>query len=427
MLGRNLVPACHGNYVKKVERVERQALGGVRILDLGRILAAPLATQMLGDLGADIVKVERPVVGDDARHYGPPFLGDDRDGGMSAFYASCNRNKRSITLDYTTDRGKEILLGLLERSDVLVENFRPGVLAKYGLAYEDLRERFPELVYCSVTGFGQTGPYRHRPGYDGIFQAVSGMMSVSGLPDGVPGAGPMKSGLSLVDILTGLYTATSVLAALRHRDVTGAGQHLDVSLLDCGVAAISHYAESFLVSGDVPPRRGNGGFGGIPSQAFGCADGKLIFIVATTNPQFARACTAMGHPELFANERFGSIAARIENREELLPILEKIFAQRPADHWITVLDAADVPVGPVNDIRAALDDPQVRHRELRIAMWHEVLGEIPGLGFPVRMSGTADPAYSAPPTLGEHTAEVLGDLLGLEAAAVIDLRSDGVV
>ncbi|MEU7815164.1 CaiB/BaiF CoA-transferase family protein [Pseudonocardia sp. NPDC049154] len=402
------------------------ALDGVRVLDLSRILAAPLATQMLGDLGADVVKIERPGVGDDARAYGPPFLGDDRSAGLSAFYLSCNRNKRSVTLDFTTEKGKEILLGLLERSDVLVENFRPGVLAKYGLGYEDLKERFPRLVYASVTGFGQTGPYRHRAGYDGIFQAMSGMMGVSGVPDGQPGAGPMKSGLSLIDILTGYCTSTTLLAALRHRDATGEGQYLDISLLDCGIASISHYAENYLVDGTVPARRGNGGFGGIPSQAFRCADGKQFFIVATTNPQFGRACEAIGHPRLIEDPRFDSIAARIEHREELLPILEEIFAQKEAAHWIAVLDAADVPVAPVNDIGEALAEPQVRERGLQMTMEHPVAGTIPALRYPVRLSGTPVTDYSAPPTLGEHTDEVLAELLGAEVDTA-ELRAQGVI
>lgn len=403
----------------------RGALDGVRILDLSRILAAPLATQMLGDLGADVVKVERPGVGDDARAYGPPFLGDDRGAGLAAFYLSCNRNKRSVTLDFTSERGKEILLGLLDRSDVLVENFRPGVLAKYGLGYEDLKDRFPRLVYCSVTGFGQTGPYRHRAGYDGIFQALSGMMGVSGVPDGQPGAGPMKSGLSLVDILTGYQTTTALLAALRHRDATGEGQYLDVSLLDCGIASLSHYAENYLVDGTVPARRGNGGFGGIPSQAFQCADGKLFFVVATTNPQFGRACAAIGHPGLIGDPRFDSIAARIEHREELLVVLEKIFAQREAAHWIAVLDTADVPVAPVNDIAEALADEHVRERELQMGMEHHAAGTMPGLRYPIRLSGTPVTEYAPPPTLGEHTEEVLAEL-GLEAD-IAALRAGGVI
>jgi crotonobetainyl-CoA:carnitine CoA-transferase CaiB-like acyl-CoA transferase len=406
--------------------VARGALDGIRILDLSRILAAPLATQMLGDLGADVVKVERPRVGDDARAYGPPFLSADRSGGLSAFYLSCNRNKRAITLDFTTDAGKDILLRLLERSDVLVENFRPGVLGKYGLGYDDLRERFPRLVYCSVTGFGQTGPYRHRAGYDGIFQAMSGMMGVSGVPDGEPGAGPMKSGLSLIDILTGYCTSTALLAALRHRDVTGQGQYLDVSLLDCGVASISHFAENYLVEGTVPARRGNGGFGGIPSQAFRGADGKQFFVVATTNPQFGRACAAIGHPELMADPRFDSIAARIEHREDLLQLLEKIFVQRDAAHWIAVLDAVDVPVAPVNDIAEALSDEQVRERGLQMTMEHPVAGPVPGLRYPIRLSGTPVAQYTAPPTLGEHTDEILADLLGPDVD-LDGLRAQGVI
>jgi crotonobetainyl-CoA:carnitine CoA-transferase CaiB-like acyl-CoA transferase len=404
-----------------------RALEGIRVLDLSRVLAAPLAGQMLGDLGADVIKVERPGDGDDARQYGPPFLHDDRGGGMSAFYLSCNRNKRSVTLDFTTSRGRELLLELVARSDVLLENFRPGVLAKYGLDHESLRSRFPRLVYCSVTGFGQDGPYQDRPGYDGIFQALSGMMSVSGHPDGAPGAGPMKSGLSLIDILTGLYTGTAVLAALRHRDRTGEGQHLDVSLLDCGLAALSHYAENFLVTGEVPERRGNGGFGGIPSQAFSAADGRMFFIVATTNPQFGRACAAIGHPDLIADPRFDSIAARIEHRKELLAVLEEIFRGREAAHWIDVLTEADVPVAPVNDIRSALEDPQVRSRGVPMEMTHPDAGVVPGLRYPIRMSGSPVQTYAAPPTLGEHTTEILTEVAGVDPSELSRLADDGVI
>ncbi|MET0821324.1 MAG: CaiB/BaiF CoA-transferase family protein [Aeromicrobium sp.] len=403
-----------------------QALTGIRVVDLSRILAAPLATQTLGDLGADVIKVERPLVGDDARQYGPPFLGSAAQG-MSAFYLSCNRNKRSTTLDYTSDRGKAVLLELIARSDVLVENFRPGVLAKYGFGYDELHERFPDLVYASVTGFGQDGPYRHRAGYDGIFQAVSGMMSVSGVPDGEPGAGPMKSGLSLIDILTGLHTSTAVLAALRHRDHGGGGQHLDISLVDCGIASMSHVVENYLVSGEVPQRRGNGGFGGIPSQAFTCSDGRQLFIVATTNPQFSRACAALGRPDLVRDPRFDSIAARIEHRLELLAILETIFATRPAAEWIAELDDVDVPVSPVNDVRAALSDPQVLHREIEMSMQRDAGDDVPGLRYPVRMSGSPVEDYVAPPTLGQDTDEVLTTLLGLSESELGALRSAHVI
>jgi crotonobetainyl-CoA:carnitine CoA-transferase CaiB-like acyl-CoA transferase len=386
--------------------VTNRALEGVRVLDLSRILAAPLAGQMMGDLGADVIEVERSREGDDSRQYGPPFLEVDWDGGLSAFYLSCNRNKRSVTLDLATPRGRELLLGLVSRSDVLLENFRPGVLATYGLDHESLRERFPRLVYCSVTGFGQDGPSQDRPGYDGIFQALSGMMS---------------------DVLTGLYTGTAVLAALRERERSGVGQHLDVSLLDCGPAAMSHYAENYLVSGEVPERRGNGGFGGIPSQAFTAADGRLFFIVATTDPQFGRACRAIGHPHLIQDPRFGSIAARIEHRLELLAELEEIFRNREAAHWIDVLTAADIPVAPVNDLRSALDDPQVRSRGMRIEMEHPAAGTVPGPRYPIRMSGSPVDAYTAPPALGEHTAEVLTGVLGVAPAEPARLAVDGVV
>jgi crotonobetainyl-CoA:carnitine CoA-transferase CaiB-like acyl-CoA transferase len=403
------------------------ALDGLRVLDLSRILAAPLATQMLGDLGADVIKIEQPGRGDDAREYGPPFAHSDSGERLAAFFLSCNRNKRSVTLDFTTDRGREILLALIGHSDIVIENFRPGVLGRHGLGWAELHERFPSLVVCSVTGFGQDGPYRARAGYDGIFQALSGMMGVSGVPDGEPGAGPMKSGLSLVDILTGLYLTTAVLAAARHRDRTGEGQHLDVSLLDCGIASLSHYAENYLVTGEVPQRRGNGGFGGIPSQAFTCADGRMIFIVATTNPQFGRACAAMGHPELIQDHRFGSIAARIEHRLELLDVLEKIFAGEPAQHWLDVLDAADVPVSPVNDIEQALQDPQVQHRDLLVSMPHPTFGDLPGLRYPIRMSATPVEQYGAPPELGADTHGVLAGVLGLSGEQIDELARDGVV
>lgn len=403
------------------------ALDGLRVLDLSRILAAPLATQMLGDLGADVIKIEQPERGDDARQYGPPFAHGECGEPMAAFFLSCNRNKRSVTLDFTTERGRDLLLDLVGQCDVLIENFRPGVLERHGLGWGQLHERYPSLVMCSVTGFGQDGPYRARAGYDGIFQALSGMMGASGLPEGVPGAGPMKSGLSLIDILTGLYLTTAVLAAVRHRDRTGEGQHLDVSLLDCGIASLSHYAENYLVSGEVPQRRGNGGFGGIPSQAFTCADERMIFIVATTNPQFERACAALGRPELIEDPRFDSIAARIEHRLELLAVLEDIFAGRPAQHWLDVLDAADVPVSPVNDIAEALNDPQVRHRDLLVSMAHPVLGELPALRYPIRMSATPVARYAAPPDLGADTRAVLSSVLGLSDTEVDDLAERGVI
>jgi len=400
-------------------------LDGVRVLDLSRILAAPLATQVLGDLGAEIVKIERPEVGDDARQYGPPFLGapDDR---MSAFYLSINRNKQSVALDFTTERGADLLRRLISEADVLVENFRPGVLDKYGFGWDDVHGMAPHLVYCSVTGFGQDGPYKDRAGYDGIFQALSGMMTTSGHPDGVPGAGPMKSGLSLVDIVTGLYASTAIVGAIRHAERTGVGQRLDVSLLDCGIATLSHFAENYLVSGQVPERRGNGGFGGIPSQAFVAADGRQFFIVATTNPQFSRACTAIGQPELATDPRFDSIAHRIENRLALLDVLTDVFLTADAQHWLDVLEAADVPVAPVNDISQALRDEQVVHRDVTITMEHPDVGPIPSLRYPIKFSETPIDHYAPPPTLGEDTARILGRF-GLSAEDLEELRAGGVI
>jgi crotonobetainyl-CoA:carnitine CoA-transferase CaiB-like acyl-CoA transferase len=400
-------------------------LNGVRVLDLSRILAAPLATQMLGDLGAEVVKVERPNIGDDSRQYGPPFLGapDDR---MSAFYLSINRNKQSIALDFTTERGADLLRRLISEADVLVENFRPGVLDKYGFGWDDVHAMAPNLVYCSVTGFGQDGPYKDRAGYDGIFQALSGMMTTSGHPDGVPGAGPMKSGLSLIDIVTGLYASTAIVGAIRHAERTGVGQWLDVSLLDCGIATLSHFAESYLVSGQVPERRGNGGFGGIPSQAFATANGRQFFIVATTNPQFSRACTAIGRPELAIDPRFDSIAHRIENRLALLEILTEVFLTADAEYWLETLEAADVPVAPVNDIAQALRNEQVVHRDVTITMDHPSVGAIPSLRYPIKLSETPIDNYAPPPTLGEDTARVLSRF-GLSAEELELLHADGVI
>lgn len=320
------------------------ALAGIRVLDLSRILAAPLATQMLADLGAEVIKVERPGSGDDSRTYGPPFApgaaGEGERTDTAAFYLSCNRNKRSVTVDHATPEGQDLIRGLAARSDVVVENFRAGTLAKYGLGHEDLREIDPRLVYLSVTGFGQSGPYASRPGYDGIFQAMSGMMSVSGHPEE-----PMKVGVSMVDILTGLYASTAVLAALRHRDATGEGQFIDLSLLDCGLASLSHFAMNYLVSGEVPRRRGNGGYGGIPSQAFQCAD-KPIFLVAGNDKQFAAFCAAAERTDLLQDERFATTSARIAHREEILPVLETVLRTRTRTSGWSCSTATTSPRAP---------------------------------------------------------------------------------
>jgi crotonobetainyl-CoA:carnitine CoA-transferase CaiB-like acyl-CoA transferase len=385
------------------------ALTGVRVLDLSRVLAAPFAAQTLADLGAEVIKIERPGSGDEARSYGPPFL-TDRDGnstGTAAFFLACNRGKKSVTVDHATSEGQDIIRRLAAQSDVLLENFRVGTLAKYGLDAVSLRAASPRLVYCSVTGFGQDGPYAERPGYDGVFQAMAGMMCANGHADE-----PMKIGISMVDILTGQNAAIAILAALRHRDlVSGEGQFIDMALLDCGVAALSHFAMNYLVSGEVPQRRGNGGFGGVPSQAFDCSDG-MVFVVAGNDRQFTALCRALGRVAWASDRRFDHPGGRVVNREALLALLRERLRENTVAHWLALLDAADVPAGPVNELPQVFDNPQVRHRGLLVASEHPDAGRLPLLASPLRLSATPVVDYPAPPRLGQHTREVLRDRLG---------------
>ncbi|MDO7836700.1 CoA transferase [Sphingobium sp. HBC34] len=405
-----------------------EALKGIRVLDLSRILAAPFCAQLLGDLGAEVIKVERPGAGDDSRSYGPPFL-DDADGNPTrdaGFYLSCNRNKRGMTVDHSKPEGAALLRELAAKSDVFIENFRTGVLAKYGLDYESLKELNPRLIYCSITGFGQDGPYAARPGYDGVFQAMCGMMSVSGLPDGVPGGGPMKVGVSMVDILTGLYASSAILAALRHRDNSGEGQFIDMALLDCGLASLSHYVQNYLISGVVPERRGNGGFGGIPSQTFMCSD-REIFIVASTNKQFGALTRVLGEPSLASDPRFDQVQKRIMHRDELLAILDSLFARRTATEWLEALEAADVPASPVNDVAMVFDNPQVKHRAMLAHTHHPVAGDLPILRNPIRMSATPIGEATPPPTLGQDNDAVLRDVLGYDDVRIAALRAAAVL
>lgn len=394
------------------------------MLDLSRVLAAPLAAQWLGDLGAEVIKIERPHAGDESRTYGPPFL-HDRDGeatDISAFYLACNRGKQSVTVDLSSAEGQQIVKRLAADCDVVLENFRTGTLEKYGLDYESLKIVNPRLVYCSVTGFGQTGPYARRPGYDGIFQAMGGMMSASGYPDE-----PLKVGISIVDILTSLYAGMAVLAALRHRDqVSGEGQHIDLALLDCGLATLSHFAMNYLVSGEVPERRGNGGFGGVPSEAFHCAD-RPIFIVAANNRQFSALCEAAGRMDIFADPRFDSTAHRIANRKALLGVLEEVFKSRPRAEWLSLLDMADVPASPVNELPEVFENEQVRHRGMRVEVEHPLAGKIGMLANPIRLSATPVTGYTAPPLMGQHTREVLQRLLGMGTAELDALAAKSII
>ena len=401
------------------------ALADIRIFDLSRILAGPTCTQILGDLGAEVIKVERPGVGDDTRTWGPPYLKDDlgRDTTESAYYLAINRNKRSITLDITKPEGQALALRLIEHCDVVVENFKTGDLARRGLAYEQLRERFPRLIYCSITGFGQTGPYKGRPGYDYMAQAMGGVMSITGEPDGQP----MKVGVGIADIMTGMYATSAILAALHHRDVTGRGQHIDMALLDSQVAWLSSSGQNYLTCRAPVPRFGNAHPNIVPYQVFPSADGHVV-IAAGNDEQFRRLCAFAGLPELADDERFATNAARVRNRDTLIPLIEDAVARHPSSHWLEGLEGVKVPTCPINIMAEVFADPQVRHRGMEIALPHPSSATpIDLIASPIKMSETAPEYTRAPPTMGQHTAEVLEEILGLGADEVAALKSNGVV
>lgn len=404
-------------------------LSGVRVLDLSRVLAGPWSTQLLGDLGADVVKIERPGRGDDSRHYGPAFLpapeGAQR--GDSAFFLSANRNKRSVTVDIGRPEGQEIVRQLAAVSDILVENFRTGTLRKYGLDYDTLSAINPKLIYCSITGFGQYGPYARKPGYDGIFQAVGGLMSVTGLPDDVPGGGPMKVGPSIVDVITGYNATAGILAALHHRDtVSGKGQHIDVALLDTVIAAQSHYTAEYLVSRKSPVRKGTEGNGGMPSRVFDCADG-VVYLAVGNNEQFVRLCDVLDRQDLARDPRFDTIVGRSDNRRALNPILEDIFRTWKRSELIAALDEAGVPAGAVNTMEDVFADAHVRQRGVEIKATRADGQEVALVANPLRFSETTVDGYEAPPLLGQHTNEVLSDLLGRSEEELRTLRDSGVI
>jgi crotonobetainyl-CoA:carnitine CoA-transferase CaiB-like acyl-CoA transferase len=409
------------------------ALAGVRVLDLSRILAGPWGAQMLADLGAEVIKVERPGKGDDSRQFGPPFL-MDRQGKVtreSTFFISANRGKKSITCDIATPDGQALIRSLVEHCDVLLENYKVGDLKRYGLDYASLRQVNPRLIYCSITGFGQTGPYSPRPGYDSIFQAMGGLMSVTGNGDDAQGGGPMKTGPSLADILCGQYAASAIIAALYHRDASpggnGEGQYIDLALLDAMIAATSHYASQYLVSGEIPVRRGTEGNGGMPSRMFRCAD-RDIMIVAGNNEQYARMCNVLGHPELASDARFSEIALRVKNRRALGEVFEPLIAAWQSDALLAALDAAGVPAGPINNLQQVFADPHVQAREMCVEVAHPLTDEaVRMVANPVKMSGTPIDAYAPPPMLGQHTDDVLRNLLGMSQADIENLREKKVL
>jgi crotonobetainyl-CoA:carnitine CoA-transferase CaiB-like acyl-CoA transferase len=401
-----------------------QALAGIRILDLTRVLAGPLATQTLADLGAEVIKVERPGTGDDTRAWGPPFL-KDRDGKEtrdSTYFLSCNRGKRSVTIDIARAEGQDLIRQMAQHCDVLAENFKAGDLARYGLDFASLRKINPRLVYCSITGYGQSGPYSQRPGYDPIAQAVGGLMSVTGERDGRP----QRVGVAVVDVLTATYTAIGILSALRHRDATGQGQHLDMALLDVQLASMINIAQAYLSAGVVAGRNGNEHPSVVPSQSFVCADG-MIMLAAGNDGQFARLCQALEREDLARDPRFATNEARVGNREELTELLDALFAQRPMSDWSERLARAGVPCGPVNDISQAFEDPQVIHRGLRVQLEHPLAGLMDTVANPVRLSASAASYTLPPPLLGEHTDEVLQRLLGMTVSEIEALRRARVV
>jgi len=403
-------------------------LSHIRVLDLSRVLAGPWASQNLADLGAEVIKVERPGVGDDTRGWGPPWV-KDRDGKDtrdSSYYLSCNRGKKSITLDISTPEGQDIVRRLAARSDVLIENYKVGTLARYGLAYEQLRALNPRLIYCSVTGFGQSGPYAPRPGYDFVFQGMGGLMSITGERDGEPGAGPMKVGIAITDILTGMYASLAITAAIAHCERGGGGQYIDMALLDCMVAFNANQISGYLVSGNIPKRYGNAHPNVVPYQVFPCKDGHIILAVGNDS-QFTSLCRVAGRPELAEDERFRLMSGRIVNRNALIPLIAEIMTTRGMHEWIEVLEAANVPCGPINNMKQVFEDPQVRHRGMRVDIPTAAGVPCPSVASPMRFSETPVEYTVPPPTLGQHTQEILQGLLGMERAAIDALAAKGVV
>lgn len=404
------------------------ALSHLRVLDLSRVLAGPWAGQILADLGAEVIKVERPGRGDDTRAWGPPFLADQAGNstGEAAYYLAANRNKRSVTIDFTRPEGQQLVRELAANSDILIENFKVGGLAAYGLDYASLSAVNPQLIYCSITGFGQTGPYATRPGYDFMVQGMGGLMSLTGKADGDPGAGPAKVGVALTDILTGLYSTVAILAALAHRDKGGGGQQIDMALLDVQVACLANQAMNYLTTGVAPGRLGNAHPNIVPYQDFPTADGDFILTVGNDS-QFAKFAQVAGHPEWATDPRFASNQQRVANRTQLIPLIRQATVSKTTQQWVTELEVAGVPCGPINDLAQVFADPQVLARGLAIQLKHPLAGTLPMVASPLRLSASPVEYRHAPPLLGEHTQEVLQQLLNMDAQTYDQLHAAGVV
>ncbi len=401
-------------------------LSHLRVLDLSRVLAGPFATQNLADMGAEVIKVEKPGDGDDTRGWGPPFVkADPAARGDSAYFLSANRNKKSITVDLAKPQGQALIKRLAAQCDICVENYKVGTLARYGLDYAALSAVNPRLVYCSITGFGQTGPYAPRPGYDFVFQGMGGLMSITGVPDGQPGAGPMKVGVAVADLVTAMYATVAILGAVEQRHVSGRGQHIDIALLDCLIALTSFQTLNWFVSGEVPRRLGNGHPNIVPYQVFACKGGYIILAVANDG-QFRSFAHAVGKPEWAEDERFKVGAARGAHRDLLCGLVAELMMARTMHEWIELLEAHNVPCGPINNIDQVFDDPQVQHRGMRVPMRH-ASGEISLLASPLRFSDTPVRYELPPPLLGEQTDAVLRGLLGLGDDELRDLRAQRIV
>ncbi len=404
------------------------ALSHIRVLDLSRVLAGPWAGQILADLGAEVIKVERPGSGDDTRAWGPPFLRDAQGESTSeaAYYLSANRNKQSVTIDFTLLEGQKLVRELAAKSDIVIENFKVGGLAAYGLDYVSLSAINPGLIYCSITGFGQTGPYAKRAGYDFMIQGLGGLMSLTGRADDQEGAGPVKVGVALTDVMTGVYSSTAILAALAHRDQSGLGQHIDMALLDVQVACLANQALNYLTTGIAPTRLGNAHPNIVPYQDFPTADGDFILTVGNDG-QFRKFAEVAGQPQWADDPRFLTNKLRVANRAELIPLIRQATVFKTTAQWVSELEAAGVPCGPINDLAQVFDDPHVRARGLVTSLPHALAGSVPQVASPIRLSATPVEYRHAPPLLGEHTGEVLERVLGLPTAEVARLRRGGVL
>jgi len=403
-------------------------LHDIKVLDLSRILAGPWATQCLADFGATVWKIEKPGAGDDTRHWGPPWVKDGKgaDTGESAYYASTNRGKRSLAIDFTKAAGQQLIRSLAMRADVLIENFKVGTLAKYRLGYESMRGVNPKLIYCSISAFGQDGPAAAEPGYDAMIQAMSGLMSVTGVPDGEPGAGPVKVGVAVSDLITGLYAAIAITAALHERELSGRGQFIDLALLDTQIAALANQSLNYLVTGKPPGRRGTAHPNIVPYQAFTTKDGHLMLAVGNDR-QFASFCKAAGQPALARDKRYRTNAARVGHRSTLIPAIAKLCRQKTTKTWLTTLAKAAVPCGPINDLAQVFADPQVQHRKMRLDLPHPQGGQVPQVRNPVLFSRTGLEYRDPPPLLGQHTEQVLVQELGLTPEEILSLKTDATI